>query len=125
MAGHLGQTERLEEKVMDKQFVANRIVDRIMEIIYPTLPAAEQQNTRVRWHNIVLEELNKAPGPTGDFPKGKMNEEDEGGLTIAIGIEDGNVVIRFGKKVAWLGLGREETKSLAESLLKYAQCLPK
>lgn len=102
---------------MDKQFVANRIVDRIMEIVYPTLPAIEQQSTRVRWHDIVLGELNKAPGPTGEYPKGKMNEGDEGALQVAVGIEDGKIVIHFGTPVNWLGLDREEAVQLTSMLM--------
>ena len=60
-------------------------------------------------------------GPTHDFPRGKLNAQDEGGLTIAIGNEGGNVVIRFGKKIAWVGFPPEEAIQFALSIMKHAR----
>lgn len=66
--------------------------------------------------------MTKLPGlgATGEYPQGKLNETDEGGITIAVGIENGKVVIQFGKPVAWIGFGRAEAMALASSLVDKA-----
>lgn len=68
---------------------------------------------------------NKRPtGATGDYPQGKLNEDDQGGLRMAIGTKDGVVVVDFGKPVAWLGLDRSTALALAANLTKHAKSLP-
>lgn len=52
-------------------------------------------------------------GPTGDFPQGKLNPHDEGGLTSAISTENGNVRIDFGKKIAWFAFPPEAAIAFA------------
>ena len=64
-------------------------------------------------------------GPTGDFPNGKLNAHDEGGLRLAVGVEGANVVIAFGKPVAWLGMPPAEAVQLAEMIIKHARTLAK
>jgi hypothetical protein len=66
---------------------------------------------------------NRTLGQTGDFPHGKLDDTDEGGLNIAIGSEpDGkNVVIRFGKKVAWIALPQEQAVQFAMTILRHAR----
>lgn len=59
-------------------------------------------------------------GATGDYPHGKLNPTDEGGLTIAIGNEGDTVVIRFGKKIAWIGLPPDQAVTFAMTILKRA-----
>jgi len=60
-------------------------------------------------------------GPTGEFPKGKMNAHDEGELVLRVGrTEEGKVVLEFGKSIAWLGMDPEDAKALAESLVTHA-----
>ncbi len=51
-------------------------------------------------------------GPSGQFPKGKLNEDDQGELTIGVATdkEKKTVIINFGKRVAWIGLPAEELK---------------
>lgn len=61
------------------------------------------------------------PGPTGDFPLGKMQEDDEGGLKIGLTTKDGKVMIVFGASVTWVGLDPVGAKSLAELLLAKAE----
>lgn len=58
--------------------------------------------------------------PTGDFPEGKLNRHDEGGLRFAISAEKGHVRIDFGKPVAWVALPPDTARKLAESLNRYA-----
>jgi len=66
---------------------------------------------------------NKRPfGATGDFPQGKLNDHDEGGLRIGVAWDklDGIVRVEFGKPVAWLGLPPPEAIGLAKLLLRHA-----
>lgn len=58
-------------------------------------------------------------GPTGNFPNGKLNENDEGGLQIGMRIIDGVFQIHFGAPVAWVGLRPEQAKVMAFNLLDY------
>lgn len=59
-------------------------------------------------------------GATGKFPDGKLHEDDEGEITMAIGIHEGKVIIDFGKPVHWLGLPKEDALALAEMITKRA-----
>lgn len=74
------------------------------------------------------EQLRKAlephrPGATGDFPRGRLTPQDEGGIRFAVGSKDGVVVVDFGKPVAWLGMPPSDARALAESLLKHADAV--
>lgn len=60
-------------------------------------------------------------GATNSFPRGKLNQHDEGGLRIAVGMKDKTIVIDFGKEVAWLGLDKDTALALADSLINWAQ----
>jgi hypothetical protein len=62
-------------------------------------------------------------GGTGDFPRGKLNASDEGGLQLAIGVKDRTVIIDFGKSVVWLGLDKRTALQFAESIRKHAETL--
>ena len=62
-------------------------------------------------------------GATGDFPRGRLNALDEGGLRMAIGVEGGAVVVHFGKPVAFVGLGPQEARALARSLIAKADAI--
>jgi hypothetical protein len=66
---------------------------------------------------------NKRPlGATGTFPQGKVSDDDEGGLKMAIAFDplDGIVRVEFGKPVAWLGLPPPEAMELGKLLMKHA-----
>lgn len=70
--------------------------------------------------------INKAEWPklgaTGNFPNGKINDEDEGQIAIGIAhTEEGKIIMNFGKAVKWIGFTKEEAKVIAESLLKHAE----
>jgi len=56
-------------------------------------------------------------GKTGTFPEGKISEHDEGALVIAVGIDQGNVIIHFGEKVAWVGMNAEGAEQFANNIL--------
>jgi hypothetical protein len=66
---------------------------------------------------------NKKPvGATGEFPQGKLDDDDQGELRMAVGYDklDGIVRVEFGKPVAWLGLPPPEARQLAALLLQHA-----
>jgi hypothetical protein len=68
-------------------------------------------------------------GPTGDFPHGKLNPDDEGGINVAISrhvAPDGTQMVRFdfGKPVAWLSLPRDRAILFANTILKFAEPKP-
>jgi hypothetical protein len=58
----------------------------------------------------------KKLGKTGKYPKGELNEHDEGALTYAVGLVDGKIFIDFGSPVAWLGLDLESATALKKAL---------
>ena len=59
-------------------------------------------------------------GPTGDFPHGKFNTEDEGGLMIGISHDKGKVIINFGMPVSWIGITSEQAFAFARSIAEHA-----
>ncbi len=57
----------------------------------------------------------------GEYPEGKINKDDEGALAFMIGVEDGKVVLKFPKPVAWLGMPPEQAVQLAQILIQRAR----
>lgn len=57
----------------------------------------------------------------GEFPQGKLNEDDAGGIAMSIGVENQRVVLRFPKPVAWIGMTGDEAYEMAQMLLKHAR----
>jgi hypothetical protein len=65
--------------------------------------------------------MNDEFGPTHDFPEGKLDESDEGGLNIAISHDDkGNVRLDFGTPTAWIALGHVAARALAGLIMEHA-----
>lgn len=63
-------------------------------------------------------------GATGDYPEGSQNaidETDEGGLRVGIVAHEGNVLINFGKKIAWVGLPPDAAIEFANSIIAGAK----
>lgn len=60
-------------------------------------------------------------GPTGNFPRGKLFDSDEGELQIGIGVVDRTIVVKFGKPTAWIGLDYYSAVGLAQTILKRAE----
>lgn len=58
------------------------------------------------------------PGPTGEFPEGKLVPSDEGELRIGLKIHEGKVVLAFGKEVGWVAMGPELAEQLGRRLLE-------
>lgn len=68
-----------------------------------------------------MDDLNL--GATGDFPLGKLNKDDEGGLRMAIGTEHNKVIIHFGTPVGWLGLDKHTAIAFGSSIIDKAESL--
>lgn len=58
-----------------------------------------------------------------DFPDGRLNDQDEGGLAFAVAADQTNRVVRvdFGTPVAWFALNKKDANRLAELLINAAQ----
>lgn len=69
-----------------------------------------------------MSEENK-PGATGQFPKGKLNDEDEGELKLGVTVHDNTLIIHFGTPVTWLGLPKEDAQAFIEALQKHVNIL--
>jgi hypothetical protein len=54
------------------------------------------------------------------FPRGKLNDSDEGELQMKIGVRDRTVILDFGKPVVWLGLDYHTAMNLAANITKRA-----
>ena len=59
-------------------------------------------------------------GKTGEFPEGKLSEDDEGEILFAISHADGKVVVNFGTPVVWFAMPPENARELARLLLEHA-----
>jgi len=63
----------------------------------------------------------KAVEENEKYPDGKMNEDDEGTATMAIGILNGNVEINFLKPLAWIALPPDKAAQLGLTLINAAR----
>lgn len=63
----------------------------------------------------------KELGATGEFPDGKINENDEGELKMAVGHKGELVFIDFGKPVKWIGMNPSEALQLAKMITEHAE----
>ncbi|MCH7541858.1 hypothetical protein IH981_03765 [Patescibacteria group bacterium] len=50
------------------------------------------------------------------YPKGKLNDTDEGELVCACYIKDGRLIIDFGKSLTWVALDKEGLRRFIETL---------
>jgi hypothetical protein len=55
------------------------------------------------------------------FPRGKLNADDEGELNVRIGVRDKTLVIDFGKPTVWIGLDKHTALALAATIKKRAE----
>lgn len=51
------------------------------------------------------------------YPRGKLNEDDEGQLEIAIVVKDKTIIIDFGKPIAWIGLDKDSAMNLVALII--------
>jgi hypothetical protein len=57
------------------------------------------------------------------YPNGKLNEDDNGALTIAVGTEGDVVCVYFGKPIAWFGMPAQDARNLAQTLIQHADAI--
>jgi hypothetical protein len=59
------------------------------------------------------------------WPQGRLSGLDEGQIAFAIGPDESgkNVVIDFGKQVAWVAMTPEDAVQLAQMLIKHARAI--
>ena len=72
-----------------------------------------------------IEEARSLFGATGRFPEGKIDPSDEGELRFGIAHRDGQVIVQFGKPVAWFALGPAQARELAALLQEHADSAAK
>ncbi len=63
----------------------------------------------------------KMKGIFGEYPNGRLNEDDAGALAVAIGQENGAVTLAFPKPIAWIGFTPEQAVDIASTLIKHAR----
>lgn len=76
---------------------------------------------RIEGAQQLQQDIQQILGPTGQFPEGKLGDDDEGEIRIAIGNQNGKVVISFGGPVAWIGFTAAQAREIAETLIKHAE----
>ncbi len=57
----------------------------------------------------------------GEYPEGRLNDDDAGAVAMAVGVESERVILRFAKPVAWVGFSGDEAMELAQVLIKHAR----
>lgn len=57
----------------------------------------------------------------GEYPNGRLNEDDAGAIAMQVGTEQDKVVLRFPKPVAWIGMTGDQAMQLAQDLMKHAR----
>jgi len=55
------------------------------------------------------------------YPKGKLNNHDEGSTTIRCFIDKDRVILDFGKQIKWLGFDIEDAITFGEGIIKKAK----
>jgi hypothetical protein len=56
-------------------------------------------------------------GKTRDYPMGKLNDQDQGAINMAVAadLENQRVILNLGTPVAWVGFTYEQAMALSES----------
>lgn len=56
------------------------------------------------------------------YPRGKLNDQDEGQLAVRISTKESKtVVINFNKLISWIGFSKEEAIVFARVILEHAR----
>ena len=58
------------------------------------------------------------PGPTGEFPQGKINPDDEGELAMELlyDPQHDSVILNFNTSVRWIGMSPQEAIDFGERI---------
>jgi hypothetical protein len=57
------------------------------------------------------------------YPRGKLNNDDEGACLISVSVTDKTVVIDFGKDIKWIGMDKQAAIALANTILDKADSI--
>ena len=60
-------------------------------------------------------------GGTGEYPEGRLDGDDEGGLRAALTVECGKLVLRFGKNLSWIAMTPDEAEIFGNILIDRAR----
>ena len=60
-------------------------------------------------------------GATGQFPDGKLSDNDEGEIMIGIAVYRGKVLFNFGKSVRGIGFTPEQAEQIGRDLINKAR----
>ena len=71
-------------------------------------------------HDRINQLLGKTIGPTGEFPDGKLCEDEPGALTIEVTHTNNAVEIHLGAVVSWLALPQSNALQFAMVIRKHA-----
>jgi hypothetical protein len=57
-------------------------------------------------------------GPTGEYPKGRLNKDDDGELAVGFSIHEGGraLIMNFGKPIEWFAMKEDELRGLIDLL---------
>lgn len=59
----------------------------------------------------------------GEYPDGRLKADDDGAVLVAIGHDDGKVVMRFPHTLTWIGFSAQQAMDIAATLVEHArQC---
>jgi hypothetical protein len=85
--------------------------------------SGDSDGLRALFGKALVNERGRAEefGATGEFPEGKLTENDEGEIRFGVANTAGKVVLDFGKPVAWLGMNPQQAVDLANVLISNAQ----
>ncbi len=78
-----------------------------------------------KWQEDALRELQGQLGGTDKFPQGKLTEDDEGEIKMAVAVQGKKVIVDFGKPTAWIGMDAQQAADLAALLIYHAKELAK
>lgn len=59
-------------------------------------------------------------GPSGEFPRGKLKDDDQGELTIAIGVRERTLIIDFGPTMGWIGMDKKAALEFGSQIINRA-----
>ena len=57
----------------------------------------------------------------GEFPNGRLNENDQGAVAVAIGHENGAVTMQFPRNLNWIGFTPDQAVDIAQTLIEHAR----
>lgn len=59
----------------------------------------------------------------GEFPDGKLNDQDEGAIAMVVSIDSHRVRLEFPKRVKWVACTADEAAELAIEIMRQARKL--